>query len=123
MAVSMERGPSGRALSPRLVNAALGIWLILSAFTWPHAHAQMHNTWICGALCVVFAISGILVPWARYLNTVLAVWLFVSSWALPSATNATLWNNVLCAIAIFVVSLVPSTTKNLPSSVLPPRAA
>ena len=46
--------------------------------------------------------------------TLLAIWLFVAAWALPIAHVATLWNNVLCSIALFVVSLVPSDTTTLP---------
>jgi hypothetical protein len=131
MAIPMQReGPfAGGGASPRLVNVALGVWLFISAFTWHHTHAQMTNAWICGVLCVAFAIIGIGVPWARYLNTALAVWLFVTAWALPPeafSSIATVWNNVLCAIAIFVVSLVPSSTMNLPSGltrVTRPRTA
>lgn len=123
-----EEAPMGGS-SPRLINAILGVWLFVSAFVWPHSHAQMTNMWICGVLCVVFAIASLGVPWARYLNTVLAIWLFVSAWALlpaPIAAHiATTWNNILCAIAIFVVSLVPSETSNLPAHgarVGPPRS-
>jgi hypothetical protein len=123
MAVPLDRGPSARRVSPRLVNAALGVWLVISAFTWPHTYPQMTNTWICGVFCLVFALTGIAIPWVRYLNTALAVWLFISAWALPAPGAATVWNNVLCAIAIFVVSLVPSSTQTLPNSLLPPRAA
>jgi hypothetical protein len=54
------------------------------------------------------------VPWARYLNTVLAVWLFISAWALPTLSIATVWNNVLVAIAIFVVSLVSNVESRSP---------
>jgi SPW repeat len=105
--------PDGRT-SPRLINVSLGIWLFISAFLWPDARAQATNTWVCGVLCVAFAFAGMGLPWARHLNSALAVWLFVSTWALPTAHAATLWNNVLCAIAIFVVSLVPSDTTSLP---------
>jgi hypothetical protein len=117
MALPMQRrGSHEKGVSPRLVNVMLGVWLFISAFLWPDSHAQTTNTWICGVLCVAFAITGMGVPWARYLNTSLAVWLFVSAWALPVERINTVWNNVLCAIAIFVVSLVPSDTRSLPSS-------
>ncbi len=82
-----------------------------------HSRAQMANAWVCGVLCVSFSIAGMAVPWARHLNTALAIWLFGSSWALSGASVATIWNNILCAIAIFVVSLVPSETRNLPMPV------
>lgn len=98
-----------------MINVALGVWLFISAFVLRDSHAQMTNTWICGVLCVFFAIAGMGIPWARYLNTALAVWLFVSAWALPIERVATLWNNVLCAIALFVISLAPSDTTSLPS--------
>jgi hypothetical protein len=123
MAVPMERGQAVRGMSPRLVNAVLGAWMFISAFLWPHTRAQMFNAWISGVLCVVFAIAGIAAPGARHLNTALAIWLFVSTWTMASLNIATIWNNVLCAIAIFVVSLVPSDTKTLPRSMLPPRHA
>jgi hypothetical protein len=90
------------------MNVILGMWLFISAFAWPHAQGQLTNTWISGALCVVFALVAMGVPWVRYLNTLLAIWLFISAWALPNTSVGTIWNNVLIAIAIFIVSLVPS---------------
>jgi hypothetical protein len=97
-----------RSNPARIVNVVLGIWLFISAFAWPHTSQQMTNTWILGVLCVVFAIVAMSVPAVRYLNTALAVWLFISAFALPSLHAGTVWNNVLVAIAIFLVSLVPN---------------
>jgi hypothetical protein len=93
----------------------LGLWLFVSAFLWPDLAPRVTNTWVCGVLCVTFAIAAMALSWARYLNSALAVWLFVSAWALPTAHVAALWNTVLCSIAIFVMSLVPSDTTSLPS--------
>jgi hypothetical protein len=92
----------------RIVNVVLGVWLFVSAFLWPHTYAQMSNTWILGALCVIFALVAMRVPEVRYLNTILAAWLFISVWALPSMSVATQWNNALVAIGIFAASLAPS---------------
>ena len=131
MAVQVEREPraSGRATGPnaRVVNLVLGVWLFISAFAWPHAMVQSTNAWVVGVLCVVFAVAAMVLPWVRYLNTVLAIWLFISAWALPSGTPGTTWNNVLVAIAMFVVSLIPTepTTAHLPSRAggpFPPRS-
>jgi hypothetical protein len=108
MAVPVEGGPAAPGASPRVINVILGIWLFISAFAWPHTQAQLTNTWILGALCVVFALVAMGVPWVRYLNTLLAIWLFISAWALPTSSAGTIWNNVLVAIAIFVVSLIPT---------------
>ena len=125
MALPAESGPAARGLSPRIVNVIIGVWLFISAFLWPHLQAQQSNTWICGVLCVIFALVAMAVPWVRYLNTMLAIWLFVSAWALPSVQPGTIWNNVLCAIAIFILSLMPavsgSATPGFARHPAPPR--
>jgi hypothetical protein len=124
MAVPIERRLASREALPRIVNVVLGAWLFISAFLWPHTAAQRTNSWVCGVLCIVFALVATTAPWARYLNTVLAIWLFISAWALPAISAATVWNNVLVAIAIFVVSLVPSertTTPGFFDRTAPPR--
>lgn len=91
----------------RGINIALGIWLFISAFLWRHSQGQFTNTWVVGALCVLFALLAIWAPVVRYLNTILAIWLFVSAWAIPAVSVATVWNNAIVAIAILVVSLLP----------------
>lgn len=92
----------------RTVNVILGVWLFISAFLWRHSAVQMNNTWIMGVLCVVFALIAMRVEGARYLNTALSVWLFISAFVLPEVSRATVWNNALVAIAIFIVSLIPT---------------
>ncbi len=92
----------------RILNLLLGIWLFISAFVWPHTIAQRTNTWILGVLCVIFAIIAMTAsPAVRWLNTALAIWLFISVWALPHQNLATMWNNALVAICVFILSLVP----------------
>jgi hypothetical protein len=105
-----EVGNTARNSPARVINVLLGIWLFISAFVWAHTNAQMTNTWILGVLCVIFAFIAMSVPAARYLNTALAIWLFISAFALPTIGPGTVWNNVLVAIAIFLVSLVPNDT-------------
>ena len=102
-------------MAGRTLNILLGIWLFISAFVWSHTRAQMTNTWILGVLCVVFAIIALRVEQVRFLNTALAVWLFISAFLLPSTSRATVWNNALVAIAIFVVSLTPSDRLQIPA--------
>jgi hypothetical protein len=93
----------------RALNILLGVWLFLSAFLWQHTDAQRSNTWICGVLCVAFALVALGVGVVRYLNTLLAIWIFISAFALPSISVGTVWNNALVAVAMFVLSLVPTT--------------
>ncbi|WP_438004312.1 hypothetical protein WME89_36715 [Sorangium sp. So ce321] len=105
----------------RGINVALGIWLFVSAFLWRHSQGQFTNTWVVGALCIVFALLAIWAPRARYLNTILAIWLFVSAWAIPALSVGTVWNNALVALGILIVSLLPSVPAA--RAVRGPRAA
>jgi len=98
----------GNQATASYINIALGLWLFVSAFLWPHTQEQGVNTWIVGALAVVFAAASLRYPAARYVNAVLAVWLFISAWALPTFPVGTIWNNALVAIAMFVFSLAPA---------------
>lgn len=102
----------------RFANIILGVWLFISAFIWPHTHAQFYNAWILGVLCVIFAAVAMAVPGVRYLNTVLAVWLFISAFVLPTMVVGTRWNSILVAIAIFILSLNPAE-RTVPTA--PPR--
>lgn len=95
-----------KAMPARIINILLGVWLFISAFAWSHTSAQFTNAWLVGLLVAGFAAAALRVEWARYVNTVLAVWLFLSNWILATAAEATAWNNIIVAIAIFVVSLV-----------------
>ena len=94
-------------LAARVVNVILGVWLFVSAFAWTHSSAQMTNTWILGALVVIFALIATHLPRLRYLNALTAVWLFISAFALPRMHPGTVWNNALVALVIFFLSLQP----------------
>ncbi len=102
-------GMTNNSQVARGINILLGIWLFISAFIWPHTAAERANTWIMGILCVLFALIATGVSTARWLNTALAVWLFISVWALPHDNAGTAWNNVIVAIVVFFVSLIPGS--------------
>ena len=106
--------------SARYLNLILGIWLILSAFIWPHSPAQVTNAIVVGVLFAIFALIALRLPAFRFPNAILAIWLFISSWTLPSGTSGTIWNNVIVSIVVFVVSLVPSHPHH--PTTLPPAA-
>lgn len=91
----------------RYGNIILGIWLFLSTFLWRHTQAQATNTWITGLLCAIIAAVSLRVPQARYLNALLAIWVLVAAWALPSFYAGTVWHNTIVAILIFALALVP----------------
>ena len=95
-----------KAAAPaRLITIALGVWLFISAFIWPHTPEQFSNAWIVGLLVVAFAAISLRVELARYACTLIAVWLFFSNWILPTEAEATAWNNIIVSISVFVASL------------------
>jgi nitric oxide reductase large subunit len=94
----------------RYVNIVLGSWLFVSAFLWPHAGAQLTNTWMAGFITVVVASIGLHSSSARFLNTTLGIWIVVSALLLPFRSLGTMWNNVLVGLGIFFVSLIGRST-------------
>ena len=91
----------------RILNVVLGVWLFFSAFLWRHTTAQMTNTWILGVLFAMFGILSIGVPVVRYFSMALSVWLFISAFALNHISIATVANNAIVALVLFVLSLAP----------------
>lgn len=91
----------------RAIAIALGIWLFISAFVWPHSAAAQANTWVVGVLIAILAVWSLFVPGARFANSLLAIWLFFSTIVLAHETAGTLWNNVIIAVVLFFVSLIP----------------
>jgi hypothetical protein len=92
---------------PGWVPIALGAWLFLSTFLWPHGTGPAANTWIVGLLIVIASVLALRMPWMRWVDTALAIWLFLSTLAMSGATRGTLWNNLIVAALVFVASLVP----------------
>lgn len=93
---------------PRWVNLLIGIWLIISAFAWQHGAGARANTWILGALIALASIWALFMPGARFLNTIFAIWLFFATLVVYQASSATVWNNLIAALVVFVLSLIPS---------------
>ena len=92
---------------PGWIAIALGAWLFVSAFLWPHGTASATNTWVVGLLIVMASLIALRMPWMRWVDTALAIWLFLSALAMPDATRGTMWNNLIVAVLVFLVSLVP----------------
>ena len=82
----------------RYLNIALGIWLVVSAYLWPHSSAQLANVWIAGLLVARLAALAIATPGVRYFNTAVGAWLILSPVVLPRVSTATAWNNVLVGV-------------------------
>jgi hypothetical protein len=106
----------------RIVSLVLGAWLFVSAFLWHHSPEQFTNTWIVGLVSVILTLIAMSVPAVRYLNSALMVWLFISAWALPSESGATIWNNTVVAIVLFIVSLLGAAPAQLEPASTPGEA-
>jgi len=108
----MTGSPSGRSSAawPRYVNALIAAWLFISAFAWPHARDQFTNSWVVGVLMFIAALLALGAPMIRFANTILAIWLVISTLAMGVVHIGTLWNNVIVAVVAFIVSLIPSQT-------------
>ncbi len=102
----------------RTVNAALGAWLFISAFVWPHSEVSRINTAVCGLLVVIFALSALKIPAMRWLNTAVGVWVVIGAALLPHASVATVWNNVIAGLLVLLVS-VGGLSRPMPQSPMP----
>jgi hypothetical protein len=94
----------------RYLNATLGLWLFVSAFAWQHAPSSRINTCLVGLFVVVSAVTATGWAQARRLTAVLALWLTFTTLAVYPARSPTLWNNLLVALAMLALSLVPDGT-------------
>ncbi len=108
------RSADGLNTLARVVNVVLGCWLFASAFLWEHTPVHFHNAWIVGLLLVAFAVWAFWWPPARYFDTTLALWLVLASVFMAQGARATLINNMIVGLAVFVVSLVPSRFEGPP---------
>jgi O-antigen ligase len=92
-----------------LLELLICIWLVMSAFAWPHSPAQLTNTWIVGVVGIVIALASIYFDdRVRYANALVAIWLFISIWALRGGRIGTFWNNLIIALVLFVLSMPTS---------------
>lgn len=96
-------------MGARVFNLALGVWLALSALVWGNPQGARLNALICGiAVAVISAVSLVRRPVVKYLDTVLAIWLFFSGFAFSRKyDNGFVWNVVIVAFALFISSLAP----------------
>ncbi len=92
----------------RILNVVTGIWLVVSAFVAGRSPAQAINAVAVGAASTAIALAAVRVPAARWLNMLLAMWLFASVLVLPRRGDFGFWNDLLVATAIFFTSGVES---------------
>lgn len=97
----------------RYTCLVLGAWLLLSAFILSYSGANRTNAAASGLLIALTSLWAVRSPQARRADIALATWLFFSTLALHPGPSAPAWNNILCAIATFVLSFVPSRASGM----------
>jgi hypothetical protein len=96
-------------MGARVINAALGLWLFLSTFLWPHTEGQRVTGWAIGMLAVTAALAGTCGRnWGRLLNAALGVWLVVSALLVPRLRVATFWTDYVVGFGLVLFAILPS---------------
>lgn len=113
LVASPEPGRPRRGPRARYTNMALGLWLFVSAFAWPHIASTRINTCMVGVFVAIAATMAAGVSVFRQLTSLLAVWLLFTTLLVYPASPLTFWSNVLTAMAVLVVSLIPSDAERI----------
>lgn len=112
--------PVGSA--PRLVNMTVGALLFLSAFLLPQSPATKLNAIATGLASVGIASAALLYPVLRYANTVLSIWLFLSTIVLSHVSAASVSTTFFLSVTMFIVSLLPTKLPPVPQKPVPPSS-
>ncbi|HEU4584074.1 MAG TPA: hypothetical protein VFS67_37710 [Polyangiaceae bacterium] len=113
LVASREPEHSQHGPRARYTNMALGLWLFVSAFAWPHTTSTRLNTCMVGLFVTIAATMAAGVSVFRQLTSVLAVWLLFTTLMVYPASPITFWSNILTAVAVLVVSLIPSDDERI----------
>lgn len=100
--------------SARWFNVALGAWLCVSVLAWKHSPAQYNNGWIVGVATATVAALAMRIQVVRFINSLIAIWLFISAWSLPGPSDLTFWNSLLVSMAIYVATMLSNAPARLP---------
>lgn len=92
---------------PRYLNVALGAWMFVSAFAWPHSRDACAAAWISGALISMNAFGAIWASPARFFNVVLGG--ISLAWQTAAATHepAARVSGMVASCLVIALSLVP----------------
>jgi hypothetical protein len=88
--------------APNVLAAALGVWLVVAAFAWPHSNGQRATEWVVGALVFASSLGASRLAGARYLTMLLAAWLFIAAFTVTGTSAFARWNDVVVAVLLFV---------------------
>jgi hypothetical protein len=92
----------------RYLDNGAGLWLFISGMLWHRSEGSRFDAWVVGLAMIAVSLLAMRVTTARFVNTVLAFWLFLAALALFPDTGAPRWNDVIVAIVVFALSLIPN---------------
>ncbi|MBS2033153.1 MAG: SPW repeat protein [Deltaproteobacteria bacterium] len=98
-------GPKGAWA--RYANMAMGCWLFLSAFLWPHSTNEQAGAWGSGVLIFLFAVWSLMNPTMRFATGLTGAWLAVTTLFVHTISRATAINHVVCGVVVVLLALVP----------------
>jgi hypothetical protein len=94
------------------VDVLLGLWLLVSAIAWPQPALQTANSIIVGVLVIVAAgVAAFAMPEARFANTALGLWLFLSALVVLGRSDAAIWNDIVVGGLLVGLSFLPGTAR------------
>lgn len=94
----------------RIVNIALGVWLMIApwALSYDYAISRTNDIWV-GILVALAALVGLAWAPARFANTALGAWLIIAPFALGyAAWQPAAINDVIVGAIVLAVSLIPT---------------
>jgi hypothetical protein len=98
-------------MGARVINAALGLWLFVSTFLWPHGTAHRVTGWAIGIVAVVAALAGTCGrTWGRLVNAALGIGLIVWVLLVPRLRDATFWTDYVVGFGLVLFAIVPCLT-------------
>ena len=96
-------------MAARTLGLVLSLWLFVSAFAWRRPPASFANACLVGLAAAVAALAGMSRARARFVAAALSAWLLVSAFVLPRGPELAFRNDVVVAVLMLAVSLVPGT--------------
>jgi hypothetical protein len=93
-------------MTVRIFSVLIGTWLLFSNVAWPHSNAESAVTVAGGVLTILFSLLAIYMRGARFATAAVGVLLFIGTLLVSERGTATLWNNTIFGISIFVAGLL-----------------
>lgn len=96
---------------PRYTEIVIGAWIVISAFVYPAAPAEIVNRVVCGSLIAVCAIASFRfrTRYAYLLNFFVASWLIVHAWFASSYPAAPVYqSDILIGLVELMFAIIPN---------------